>query len=170
VAKQSAAGTSYPKPRVRLLFDELLPPRVARALYELGFHATHVKGPGQPPQGAEDQIVLDHAKKHNQTIVTYNHDMLLLCAEQNESVVWLDPRGRRLNPVAIVLRVFTNVEEWQEILRDHRPICVRSMATKNEALPLERAAELMRGRLKRRRAQARQRERQQQPSGATLGL
>ena len=42
-----------------------------------------------PARGAGDADVLDHARKTNQVVVTSNHDMILLCAEENESESWL---------------------------------------------------------------------------------
>lgn len=40
----------------------------------------HVAGENQPEKGSDDQTVLEHAKKINQTIVTDNHDLIVLCA------------------------------------------------------------------------------------------
>ncbi len=100
--------------------------------------------------------------------MTSNHDMILLCAEENESVIWIDPRGRQLKRTALVPLVFGRVEDWQKLLATaDRPICVHVLRTKTEVLTLERARHLLVQRMRRlqarKRAQARKR-----TSGPTL--
>ncbi|MBA2496357.1 MAG: DUF5615 family PIN-like protein [Acidimicrobiia bacterium] len=155
---------------MRLLFDELLSWRVASALRELGVRASHVghEGDKAPPRGSDDAVVLEHARTTNQVVVTSNHDMILLCAEENESVIWIDPRGRQLKRTALVPLVFGRVEDWQKLLATaDRPICVHVLRTKTEVLTLERARHLLVQRMRRlqarKRAQARKR-----TSGPTL--
>lgn len=94
--------------------------------------------------------------------------MILLCAEENESVIWIDPRGRQLKRTDFVPLVFGRVEEWQELLSTaDDPICVHVLRTKTEVLTLDRARHLVVQRMRRlqarKRAQARKR-----PSGPTL--
>jgi predicted nuclease of predicted toxin-antitoxin system len=98
---------------MRLLFDELLSWRIAMALRVLGVSASHVghEGDKAPPRGSPDSVVLDHARKTNQVAVTSNHDMILLCAEKNESVIWIDPRGRQYKRTELVPVVFNGVVE-----------------------------------------------------------
>ncbi|MGI9032602.1 MAG: DUF5615 family PIN-like protein [Acidimicrobiales bacterium] len=109
-----------------------------------------------PPRGSSDEGVLAHAKKTNQVVVTSNHDMILLCAEQTESVIWIDPRGRQLKRTEFVPLVFNRVEEWEKLLGEaHGPMCVRVLRTKTEVLTLERARRLVVQRM--RRLQARKR-------------
>lgn len=91
-------------------------------------------------------------------MVTSNHDMILLCAEQNESVIWIDPRGRQFRRAELVPLVFTRVEEWRRLLSDaDAPICVHVLRTKTDVLPLDRARHLVLQRM--RRLQARKRAR-----------
>lgn len=109
--------------------------------------------------------MLQHARQTNQVVVTSNHDMIMLCAEENESVIWIDPRGRQLTRTAFVPLVFVRVEEWQELLAAaDEPICVHALRTKTEVLTLERARHLVVQRMRRlqawKRAEARMR-----PSG-----
>lgn len=138
-------------------------PKVARALAALEFHAYHVGGEGQPPFGSEDEVVLEHAHRCNQIIVTNNYDLIMLCAEHNESVLWLDPRGPDLTLREIVLRCFEGVEVWQQLFEAAEgPICVRSLKTKDETMTLERAFELARKRL----AQKTRRDREHARRGA----
>lgn len=94
--------------------------------------------------------------------------MILLCAEQGESVIWVDPRGRQLKRTEFVPLVFARVEEWEELLaaRDD-PICVHVLRTKTEVLTLDRAGHLVLQRM--RRLQARRRVQARRPaSGETL--
>ena len=106
---------------------------------ELGINASHVghEGDGAPPRGSGDDVVLAHAKRTNQVVVTSNHDMILLCAEQDESVIWIDPRGRQFKRTELVPLVFLRVEEWHEILRKSPDSnCVHVLRTKTEVLTL----------------------------------
>lgn len=129
---------------------------------ELGISASHVghEGDKAPPRGSGDAVVLDHARITNQIVVTSNHDMILLCAEQNESVIWIDPRGRQLERTEFVPLVFGRIEEWQALLAgaDH-PICVHVLRTKTKILDLDRARHLVLQRM--RRLKARERARRQ---------
>jgi hypothetical protein len=101
-------------------------------------------------------------------MVTSNHDMILLCAEENESVIWIDPRGRQFKRTELVPLVFTRVEEWLELLaRSSDPICVHVFRTKTDVLTLERARHLVVQRM--RRLQARKRaQARKSPPGPTL--
>jgi hypothetical protein len=114
--------------------------------------------------------VLAHAKKTNQVVVTSNHDMIVLCAEQQESVIWIDPRGRQFRRTEFVPLVFGRVEEWQQLLSDaDGPICVHVLRTKTDVLTLERAQQLVIQRMRRLQA----RKRKQARSGgddSTLGF
>lgn len=63
--------------------------------------------------------------------------MIILCAEENESVIWINPRGRQLTRTEFVPLVFGRVEEWQELLAAaDNPICVHVLRTKTQVLPL----------------------------------
>jgi predicted nuclease of predicted toxin-antitoxin system len=102
------SGKGFPKSRVRLLWDELLSHLVPDAPRVLGFNTSYVGhvGDDAPVRGSTDQEVLDHARRTRQTIVTSNHDMMLICAEAGQAFVWLDPRSRqysRLEQVLIAL-------------------------------------------------------------------
>lgn len=151
---------------IRLFFDELLPHRVAKALRVLGFNVGHVGSGenGAPERSSGDDVVLAHAKSTNQVIVTYNHDMILLCAEEGESVIWIDPRGRQFRRTELVVLAFTGIERWEELLRLTRePACVHVLRTKIEVMRLERAAHLSRQRIKRLQARERKRTRVSRP-------
>jgi hypothetical protein len=101
--------------------------------------------------------------------VTSNHDMIILCAEENESVIWIDPRGRQLKRTEFVPLVFSRVEEWQELLAGAGgPICVRVLRTKTEVLTLDRARHLVVQRMRRLQARKRAQARRVTPSGPTL--
>lgn len=148
------------RPDIRLLFDELLPPGVARALHELGFNTSHVGHltHSQPPRGSDDATVLEHAAATNQVVVTSNHDMIMLCAERAAPVVWLDPYGRQFRHDELALVAFKGIAEWHRLLSSHStPVCVRVLRTKVEALPLTRASTLAAQRM--RNLQARKRKR-----------
>lgn len=157
---------------MRLLFDEQLSWRVARAVRELGINASHVghESDKAPARGSADAAVLDHAKKTNQVIVTSNHDMILLCAEERESVIWIDPRGRQLKLTELVPLVFTRIEEWELLLADaENPICIHVLRTKSEVLVLERAQSLVIQRMRRLKARKRSRSKKQPPGPVLTG-
>jgi predicted nuclease of predicted toxin-antitoxin system len=127
---------------VRLLFDEVLPSSVARALNELGFHTSHVghEAHGQPPRGSDDEVVLAAAIRTNQVVVTYNHDMIMLCAQERQPVIWIDPRGRQFRHDELAVLSFGGIARWHELLvAADGPVCVRVLRTKVEVLPLDRA-------------------------------
>lgn len=149
----------------------MLPWRVARALRELGIRASHVghEVDGAPGRGSSDAVVLAHARKTNQVVVTSNHDMILLCAGESESVIWIDPRGRQFTRTELVPLVFTRVEDWQDRLRAAgKPVCLHVMRTKTEVLDLDRARHLVVQRMRRLAARKRTRTKPR-TSAATLG-
>ncbi|MDE0269552.1 MAG: DUF5615 family PIN-like protein [Acidimicrobiaceae bacterium] len=150
--------------RVRLLFDENLPWRVAAALRILQYSVSYVgdedANPASPLRGSTDMAVLEHAVEVNQIIVTSNLDMILLCAERRQQVIWIDPWGRHLRRVDMVLLVFKNINDWIEQFENtSEPVCLRAMRTKTEILELEEARHRVRnrmGRISRKRAQTKQ--------------
>lgn len=133
------------RPRIRLLWDELLSIRVAKALNALGFNVTWVGSDqydGVPPKGSSDAAVIEFAQRTNQVIVTSNHDMMLLCNEAGQRFVWIDPRRRRLTAEEQVLLCFSQMQRWQEILESDPGACVRALRTKAEAIESSEAARL----------------------------
>jgi hypothetical protein len=69
--------------------------------------------------------------------------MIVICAEQQKSVIWIDPRGRQFRRTEFVPLVFGRVEEWQRLLAEAEdPICVHVLRTKTEVLTLDRAQHL----------------------------
>lgn len=133
---------------------------MALALRALGINASHVghDEDGAPPRGSDDAVVLEYARSTNQIVVTSNHDMILLCAEENESVIWIDPRGRQFRRVELVPLVFLSVEEWQRLLAEaDGPICVQVMRTRIQVLTLDSARRLVVQRMRRLAARKRAR-------------
>jgi predicted nuclease of predicted toxin-antitoxin system len=127
----------------------MLSPKVARALAEIGFRVDHVGGEGQPPKKSTDGEVLDHARKCQQIIVTNNHDMIVLCAEEEASVVWLGPR-RSLNLDEQVLACFMNIANWDRLLgQQKKAVCLRAFKTATKVLSLEQASRLAMERIRR---------------------
>jgi predicted nuclease of predicted toxin-antitoxin system len=156
------------RPKLRLLFDELLPWDVAEALHVLGYNASHVGNErhGQPPRGSSDAAVLGHATATGQIVVTYNHDMIMICAEQGVSVIWLDPRGRQFLKDELVVLAFSGIARWQAALRSaDGPVCLRVLRTKVEIMELDRASRLAERRMKaiERKRRARRRLTQESP-------
>jgi hypothetical protein len=94
--------------------------------------------------------------------------MILLCAEKNESVIWIDPRGRQFRRTELVPIVFNRVEEWQRLLASAEgPICIQVMRTTTRVLNLERARALVLQRMRRLAARKRTR-RKKKPNGGLL--
>ncbi len=125
---------------------------MASALRQLEYNASYVgnEKDSAPPRGSSDQEIIDHARATNQVVVTSNHDMILLCLEQHQSVIWLDPRGRKVTRDEMVVLVFRAAREWEDLLQSAAgPVCIRSLRTKNERLSVERAVHLVQQRMKR---------------------
>ncbi len=144
-------------PALRLLFDEPLSGKVARALGVLDFHVIRVGQEWAPPYGASDTVIVEFARQRNQVIVTSNHDMMTLCHEESVPFVWLDPRGKQLHLEEQVLLVFKQIREWDRLFAEGAE-CVRAMRTKCEAMPAEEAARLVTNRM--RKLEQRQRKKQ----------
>lgn len=155
---------------IRLLFDENLPWRVASALRELELRVSYVDdkhgSPPSPAQGSSDEVVLSHASRFNQTVVSSNHDMILLCVERGQQVIWIDPWGRHFRRAELALLVFKHIDDWAQRLKaSSEPVCLRALRTKTETLQLDEAAHLVRKRMSsiaRKRARSQQLRRQQE--------
>ncbi len=118
----------------------------------LEYNASYVgnEQDGAPLRGSSDQGIISHARATNQVVVTSNHDMILLCLEQQQSVIWLDPHGRKVTRDEMVVLVFQAAREWEYLLQSAtEPVCIRALRTKNECLSGERAIHLVRQRMKR---------------------
>ena len=103
-----------------------------------------------PRSGSSDQTILSYARTTNQVVVTSNNDMILLCLEQVQPVIWLDPRGRKITRDEMVVLVFKATREWEGMLQAATgPVCIRALRTKNESLSVERAIHLVQQRMKR---------------------
>ena len=169
MSPQSAAPRQ--RPAIRLIFDENLPWRVAAALETLQFRTTYVGNQHHsdvPSRGSSDEEVLSYAQKANQVVVTSNHDMILLCAERQQSVIWIDPRGRQFRREDLVLLVFKNISDWSDRLKQaDRPVCLRAIRTKTVTLNLKEAHRLAHQRMRRISA-ARRRKKSQNPLGPLL--
>lgn len=136
---------------MRLLFDENLPWQVAEALRVLEFNVSFVgrEEDGSPNRGSSDRVVLAEARRINQTVVTSNHDMILLCIEKKESVIWIDPHGRQIRRNEMVVLVFNAIPEWEKILAGASgPVVIRTLRTKKEVLDLKEAKHLVQKRMK----------------------
>lgn len=136
---------------MRLLFDENLPWQVAEALRVLEFGVSFVgrDEDGSPKRGSSDSVVLAEAQRINQIVVTSNHDMILLCIEKEESVIWIDPYGRQIKRNEMVVLAFNAIPEWEEMLASvSGPVVIRTLRTKIESLDLKDAKHLVQRRMK----------------------
>ena len=125
---------------------------MASALRELGYNVSYVghEGDGAPSRGSSDETIIDYARTTNQVVVTSNHDMILLCLEQPQPVIWLDPHGRQITRDELVVLVFRAAREWELMLQSATgPVCIRALRTKNESLSVECAIHLVEQRMKR---------------------
>lgn len=78
--------------------------------------------------------------------------MVLLCAEEKESVIWLDPRGGQFRGDDLARVCLDNIAEWEKLLvAADESVCIHQLRTKNEVLTLEEAARRASQRLRRRR-------------------
>ena len=155
---------------IRLLFDENLPWRVASALRELEFRVSYVGdqrgSPPSPVRGSSDEVVLSHASRASQTVVTSNLDMILLCVERGQQVIWIDPWGKHFSRAELVLLVFRHISDWARRLgASAQPVCLRALRTKTKTLQLPEAADLVRKRMSsiaQKRARSQQSRRQEE--------
>jgi predicted nuclease of predicted toxin-antitoxin system len=160
-----SAPKSRPRTRLRLLFDEQSSPKVARSLKALDLNVDWVGGKGQPPRGADDEVVLDHAVRCSQVVLTSNHDLIVLCCDRGESLIWLDGRGTSLTLAETVVRCFGQIEAWdREVSNRGRPVCIQSLKTKVNVLDLDDAKRLALSR-NRTRLRRERRERKRQLEG-----
>lgn len=138
------------RPRIRLIWDELLGVRVPHALRVLGFNVTWVGAddPGVPPKETKDPEIIAFAKRTNQVIVTSNHDMMTLCDESGQRFVWIDPYGRTLNGEAQVLLVFQQVAKWEQLLSDHPDMCIIARRSGCKPIASNEAARLAYNRMR----------------------
>lgn len=145
---------------------------MAAALSQLEFRSTYIGNQdhaGVPSRGSSDEEVLDFAQRTNQVVVTSNHDMILLCAESQQTVIWVDPRGRQFSREDLVLLVFKNISDWEERLNQAASaVCLRAMRTKTETLSLNEAGRLVQQRMRRISA-AKRRKKPHQSLGPLLG-
>lgn len=74
---------------------------MARALKSLDLNVNWIGGSKQPPKSTDDEDILGWVRRTNQVVVTTNHDMVVLCAEAGETVIWLDPRDRDITLEAL---------------------------------------------------------------------
>lgn len=99
--------------------------------------------------------------------MTSNHDVILLRAEENESVIWVDPRGRQFKRTEFVPRVRASRGVAGAARCCFRTVCVRALRTKTKVLTLDRARYLVVQRMRRLRARGRAQARKR-PSGPTF--
>lgn len=143
--------------RTRLLFDENLPWRVVSALQALQFEVSYVgddsANPPSPGRGSTDEEVLEQASNVNQVIVSSNWDMVLLCIEARQSVVWIDPHGRYFRREELAVLALKGIRDWSHRLEDSDgKICVRVLRSRTDSLSLDDAKALLTQRMNRSRA------------------
>jgi hypothetical protein len=95
--------------------------------------------------------------------------MIVLCADEAASVIWIDPRGRQFRRAEFVALVFGRIDEWQRMLgHADGPLCLHVMRTKTEILTLERARHLVVQRMGRLQARIRRSRIAEAPQDTTL--
>lgn len=153
------------RPQQRLLYDEDVSPKVARALAALDFRVNHVGGLGQPAKNSEDEEVLAHAMATNQVVVTKNHDMIMLCAEKGASVIWLDPHRRHLRLDEQAALAFAGIVDWCGRLQAAtEAVCIRVLRTRVHVYPVAEGAALAERRYRAIQKKAQQTRRRRKPA------
>lgn len=142
--------------QTRLLFDENLPWRVASALQALQFEVSYVgdanANPPSPGRGSTDEEVLKRASAVNQVIVSSNWDMVLLCIEANQSVVWIDPHGRYFQREELAVLALKGIRDWSHRLEgSDGETCVRVLRSRTDSLSLDEARAMLTQRMNRSR-------------------
>lgn len=142
------------RPTLRILFDELVSPKIARALAILDINASYigssVGSPVPPPKSSTDEEVLNFAAKTNQVVVSNNHDLIVMAAERQQPVIWVDPCGRQLHLEQWVALCFRDIRKWDHFYgkRDMDSICVRTMRSGMKKMSFEEAKSLAEKRMK----------------------
>lgn len=155
-----------PRPGIRLLLDENLSPKVARALHELGYRVEAVQDAAGLGKQASDEQVLAVARQRSQVIVTVNLDMVLICIEAEEPVIWVDPKRKKgLTYPEMVLRFFEGIESWDRLIKAGHVL--HALKTKDELLTFEEAHRRVLARIAKQRAAARKRQAKRQKPGQT---
>lgn len=129
------------------------------------------EGDDAPPRGSSDEVVLAHASRTNQIVVTSNHDMVLLSAEAGQTVLWIDPYGRQFKHHDLVVFVFERMELWEGLLAGaDDPVCLHAKRSREEVIPLEEAALRAEKRIKSIRARERRRRKSRAEAQEPLDL
>jgi len=132
---------------VRWLLDEQLSPRLAGALRALSVPAARLGDDDELAVGADDADVIAHCLRTARVVVSSSSDMVIMCAEEGQRVVWLDPWSREFTRDEQVVTLITHLQEIERLLADGAE-CVRVLRTRVEALEVEEAARLAGQRLR----------------------
>lgn len=155
------------RPRLRLLIDENLSPRIARALVALGYNVEAVHDAADLGVATPDDRILEIAKQRNQVIVTLNLDMVLICIEAEESVIWVDPKRKKgLTYEEMVVRFFEGVPRWERLVKGGTVL--HALKTKDEVLSFEQAQRRVLARMAKQRRRPTQRLRRTDERQGTL--
>ncbi len=149
------------------MIDENLSPRIARALGALGYNVEAVHDAADLGVATPDDRILEIAKQRNQVIVTLNLDMVLICIEAEESVIWVDPKRKKgLTYEEMVVRFFEGVPRWERLVKGGTVL--HALKTKDEVLSFEQAQRRILARIAKQRRRATQRLRKTDERQGTL--
>lgn len=91
--------------------------------------------------------------------------MVLLCATEDEPVIWIDPRGRQFRRAELVVVVFRGVDEWDRMFASAtQPVCLHVMRTRTDVIDLAQASRLVLRRMRSLQMRKRSAARRSRPS------
>lgn len=125
--------------KLRVVFDEQMSVRVARALAALGKPVTFIGQKGQLPKGSLDPEVASFAKVEKRAVFTVNYDMVLAACDQQTRFIWFDKRGREPLMIELASICLSQWPQWEAAMADPGVHCLKVGRKSLEALSLPEA-------------------------------
>lgn len=116
------AGGVAAKP-LRLMFDENLSPKVAKALHLVDKDVQWAGKGGRFPKGTPDEVIVEAMAAEGRYMFTKNFDMVMAWADAGGHFIWLDPRHEPTKHDQARL-VFTMWDRWERHLEDDEVECL----------------------------------------------
>lgn len=109
---------------LRLIFDENMSTRVAKAPTLLDLQVSYVGARGHPPTGSSDEAIAEFARHRGGYIFTQNYDMVMASADAGVGFVWFDNRGRALTLFDTAV-IFRQWPKWEAALATGGVECLK---------------------------------------------
>lgn len=111
---------------LRVLFDENMSSRVAKALNLLGKDVQRTPAAKAGRQATPDAKVARGAKRADRVVFTNNFDMVVAAADEGARLIWFYDRRQNSPTLFNQARLFFRKwERWEELLADPTVECIR---------------------------------------------